>query len=396
MCIFNQTLQMSENKKVNQLNFTDADSLKTDDETVLKQQQQRLLLLRHASRCRKEGNCDVTPHCALMQALWKHISTCKLPRCEFKYCVSSRHVLSHYHRCRSETCQICEPVRSLQRNQRRITDESLLNNLNAQFAAAHAKYASITKEWREIRNRQAHNAMSLQTESDSKREDELRIATSETLAELSAILDQLPEDVRQDYRSGFYQSDKPRIIHSTTVEADIMSISTTSSAPFPLLIESVGAYESVRDKLHCIRLVRQLNVLTMEEYKGFLQVACDQIHKRIDNDALPEPFVFDLPARVKRIILDYYAGDCFSNTFENVTTKMLRQCPISVRSEHAIQYAYSIRKCYQEREHQVDTIMRNKPQPEIDGWNTVASANRLALNHVFVQILERCEIIKNL
>lgn len=51
---------------------------------VLKQQQQRLLLLRHASKCPHDaGRCPVTPHCANMKALWKHIMSCKDQDCKF-------------------------------------------------------------------------------------------------------------------------------------------------------------------------------------------------------------------------------------------------------------------------------------------------------------------------
>ncbi|RYG97451.1 hypothetical protein EON65_52855, partial [archaeon] len=39
---------------------------------LVKQEQERLLLLRHASRCphRVEGQCPVTPHCFSIQQLW--------------------------------------------------------------------------------------------------------------------------------------------------------------------------------------------------------------------------------------------------------------------------------------------------------------------------------------
>ena len=43
-------------------------------------QRQRLLLLRHGSRCRIPigHKCQVTPHCAVMQKLWQHIAQCKM------------------------------------------------------------------------------------------------------------------------------------------------------------------------------------------------------------------------------------------------------------------------------------------------------------------------------
>ena len=85
---------------------------------VLRQQQQRLLLLRHASKCPHEnGKCPVTPHCAGMKRLWKHIAECKDQQCQMAHCVSSRYVLSHYHRCKDQRCAVCGPVRdAIQRN----------------------------------------------------------------------------------------------------------------------------------------------------------------------------------------------------------------------------------------------------------------------------------------
>jgi len=78
---------------------------------VLKQRQERLLLLRHASKCTiPEGKCG-TRHCAPMQKLWKHLSKCEEPDCKTPHCVSSRYVLSHYHRCQDKNCEVCAPVR---------------------------------------------------------------------------------------------------------------------------------------------------------------------------------------------------------------------------------------------------------------------------------------------
>merc|ERR1711871_656162 len=77
---------------------------------VLKQQQQRLLLLRHASKCSKT-DCEVTQHCASMKELWEHIMNCKDQQCRKPHCVSSRYVLSHYSKCKETKCPVCGPVR---------------------------------------------------------------------------------------------------------------------------------------------------------------------------------------------------------------------------------------------------------------------------------------------
>jgi len=78
----------------------------------IRHKQQRLLLLRHASRCQyPPENCPVTPHCANMKKLWDHIARCKDQRCTVAHCMSSRYVLSHYRRCRDTRCPACGPVR---------------------------------------------------------------------------------------------------------------------------------------------------------------------------------------------------------------------------------------------------------------------------------------------
>merc|ERR1712238_45367 len=84
----------------------------SDRQQVLRHQQQRLLLLRHAAKCQHDdGRCPVTPHCAGMKRLWKHIAECKDQKCLVPHCVSSRYVLSHYHRCKDTRCPVCGPVR---------------------------------------------------------------------------------------------------------------------------------------------------------------------------------------------------------------------------------------------------------------------------------------------
>lgn len=77
----------------------------------VRHKQQRLLLLRHASRCQYSSNCPVTPHCASMKKLWEHIAHCKNQQCNVPHCMSSRYVLSHYRRCKDARCPACAPVR---------------------------------------------------------------------------------------------------------------------------------------------------------------------------------------------------------------------------------------------------------------------------------------------
>ena len=91
-------------------NFANENDVKT------KHKRQRLLLLRHASKCTAPpGQCKQTPHCAEMKVLWKHIASCKESQCTVPHCMSSRYVLSHYRRCKGP-CNICDPVRDAIKN----------------------------------------------------------------------------------------------------------------------------------------------------------------------------------------------------------------------------------------------------------------------------------------
>jgi hypothetical protein len=110
---------------------------------VLKQQQQRLLLLRHASKCPHDnGRCPVTPHCWGMKQLWKHIMSCKDQDCRIPHCVSSRYVLSHYSKCKEPQCPVCGPVRdAIKKNYERskevvgIVGPSAVGNVQASSIA---------------------------------------------------------------------------------------------------------------------------------------------------------------------------------------------------------------------------------------------------------------------
>jgi E1A/CREB-binding protein len=69
------------------------------------------LLLRHAAKCQQHEDsiCPVTPYCAGMKRLWKHIAECEDLKCLVPHCVSSRYVLSHFHQCKDVLCPICSP-----------------------------------------------------------------------------------------------------------------------------------------------------------------------------------------------------------------------------------------------------------------------------------------------
>jgi hypothetical protein len=80
---------------------------------AVRYQQQRLLLLRHASKCKVGPTCT-TKHCQQMVLLWRHMKKCRDKDCQTAHCLSSRMVLNHYRKCKSErttsSCEVCGPV----------------------------------------------------------------------------------------------------------------------------------------------------------------------------------------------------------------------------------------------------------------------------------------------
>ena len=84
-----------ETSSLSQQSENDPRSESERENEQIRRKQQRLLLLRHASRCQHEaGKCPVTPHCASMKRLWEHITHCKYRSCTVQHCLSSRYVLS--------------------------------------------------------------------------------------------------------------------------------------------------------------------------------------------------------------------------------------------------------------------------------------------------------------
>jgi len=84
----------------------------------VRHKQQRLLLLHHSAKCMQEGQCTVTPHCADMKKLWRHMEGCKDNSCRVPHCFSSRAILSHFRKCKDPRCPACIPVReAVRKNQ---------------------------------------------------------------------------------------------------------------------------------------------------------------------------------------------------------------------------------------------------------------------------------------
>ena len=105
------------------------------DEKLVRRKIQRLLLIRHCTRCSvgsippppftsnvvddSDYFCPVTSHCLEGKALCDHIKTCKLNDCTYKKCLTSREVLGHFMQCKDRGCKVCGPVRSRDKRRKR-------------------------------------------------------------------------------------------------------------------------------------------------------------------------------------------------------------------------------------------------------------------------------------
>ena len=110
-----------------------------EDSQFLQRKIQRLLLIRHCTKCSirsiplppnmktadTEYFCPVTSRCAEGKALCAHIKTCKIDDCTYKKCLTTRQVLGHYMNCRDVECEICGPVRSSDKRRRNLTKEDI-------------------------------------------------------------------------------------------------------------------------------------------------------------------------------------------------------------------------------------------------------------------------------
>lgn len=100
---------------------------KKEDIKSIRAKQKRLLLVRHATKCRlslsSSGSssttedycgrkkCPIPLQCAKVKRLCAHIVTCKDDFCTFPHCVSTRYIISHHQRCKDMTCAVCIPVK---------------------------------------------------------------------------------------------------------------------------------------------------------------------------------------------------------------------------------------------------------------------------------------------
>ena len=99
------------------------------DQDIIRRKVQRLLLIRHATRCKVPINsdpnadgsqvlCPVTSQCGEGRRLASHIRKCRDINCQYKWCLTTRDVLGHYRSCHDRRCEICGPVRAMHPSRR--------------------------------------------------------------------------------------------------------------------------------------------------------------------------------------------------------------------------------------------------------------------------------------
>jgi E1A/CREB-binding protein len=87
--------------------------IETRKQRINQQHSQRLLILRHASKCihQKEGLCKMHL-CWATKSLWKHIMICSNNLCTVSNCFTSRYSLKHYSMCDILLCAVCDSTRT--------------------------------------------------------------------------------------------------------------------------------------------------------------------------------------------------------------------------------------------------------------------------------------------
>jgi hypothetical protein len=129
--------------RVNECNIANQTS-NNINKTVLYFEQQRLILLRHASLCKNDEHCT-SPHCVFMKSLWTHVKICKTKGCTHIYCKSSLLVLSHFAKCKDPSCQICDPVRQLICTNADIGTQQTNNTISNQSSGVSSNSEVINK-----------------------------------------------------------------------------------------------------------------------------------------------------------------------------------------------------------------------------------------------------------
>jgi hypothetical protein len=111
-----------------------------------KNMQKRLLLVYHSINCRtKDGECQVSRHCATMKKVIRHIQSCTTPQCHFQHCRSTRELVDHLENCKLAPCPLCAPMkrqmhRELDRCKRRYDPSDHINLVKVRTTQTNSKY----------------------------------------------------------------------------------------------------------------------------------------------------------------------------------------------------------------------------------------------------------------
>jgi len=121
-----------------------------------------ILLLRHASKCRKSPTECKLPRCFEMKKICYHIKHCtKGMACTVKHCITSKMLLSHYMRCsqaskgssstagnessRWKSCSICAPVKfAIRQGKSQLSLENLVQDFEGLSVAVDMKEPVFT------------------------------------------------------------------------------------------------------------------------------------------------------------------------------------------------------------------------------------------------------------
>ncbi len=129
----NQNNAITQNSREGELDELGLRANGTDSNKAIQHQVNRLILLRHASKCTKGAMCTVKK-CPQMISLWNHMKICRDKDCKTEHCLTSRCILNHYRICkeknRASKCKICSPVMRVIEQQDSKAENSSNNDNN--------------------------------------------------------------------------------------------------------------------------------------------------------------------------------------------------------------------------------------------------------------------------
>jgi hypothetical protein len=172
----------------------------TQEAKVILHQQQRLLLLRHASKCRIGPSCT-TKFCAQMITLWNHMKECRNKSCTTSHCRSSRCVLNHYRICKNQrktsTCKVCGPVMERIKEQEK---EAVFGDMSGKDQSAPLQMQSEHSQLRELHAQQEKLREQLENLKQLQRKKEMLLFQQRALQEQAQSISDLSSPEAEQLR----------------------------------------------------------------------------------------------------------------------------------------------------------------------------------------------------